>query len=83
LQKVKIPIEPLLTYSCRKHQAIKFLFIVRGSFMGAFVKSSFNFFSIDLQRAAQLPFHPIYNFSQNELLVLKDYIEKSFARNFI
>jgi hypothetical protein len=39
--------------------------------------------AIDLQDGAQLPFGPIYNVSQNELLALKDYIKENLAKNFI
>jgi hypothetical protein len=39
--------------------------------------------AIDLQDGAQLPFGPIYNLSQNELLALKDYIKENLAKNFI
>jgi len=36
-----------------------------------------------LEKGTQPPFGPIYNLLQNELVALKQYIEKNLAKNFI
>ena len=38
---------------------------------------------IDLQEGTQPPFGPIYSLSQNELAVLREYIDENLAKNFI
>jgi len=43
---------------------------------------SYNFV-IDSEKGVQPPFGPIYNLSQNELVVLKQYIKENLAKNFI
>jgi hypothetical protein len=39
--------------------------------------------AIDLHEGTQLPFGPIYNLSQNELVALRDYLDENLAKNFI
>jgi hypothetical protein len=39
--------------------------------------------TIDLVEGTQLPFRPIYNLSQDELTVLREYINENFKKRFI
>ncbi len=40
-------------------------------------------YTIDLEEGAQPPFEAIYNFSQDKLTVLHEYIDKNFKKGFI
>jgi hypothetical protein len=39
--------------------------------------------TIDLEEGTQPPLGPIYNLSQNKLVVLREYIDKNFEKGFI
>jgi hypothetical protein len=53
------------------------------SFVRCWTTSTWHSFPIPRIQRVQPPFKPIYNLSQNELVVLHEYIDKNFEKGFI